>query len=82
MKELIQKLAAEAEDIADEVHGTLVQQDAEDISWVNIYTEKLAEVIVRECIGALNKAVYLATREDGEQAHIDVILLEHFGVDE
>ena len=44
--------------------------------------EKFAELIVRECIDALNKEVYLATREDGEQAFHDVILLEHFGVAE
>jgi hypothetical protein len=43
---------------------------------------KFAELIVRECIDALDKEVYLATREDGEQAFHDVILLEHFGVAE
>jgi hypothetical protein len=44
--------------------------------------EKFAQLIVRECIDALDKEVYLATREDGEQAFHDVILLEHFGVAE
>ena len=42
--------------------------------------EKFAELIVRECISALDKEVYIATREDGEQACHEVILLEHFGV--
>jgi hypothetical protein len=44
--------------------------------------EKFAQLIVRECISALDNEVYLATREDGEQAFHDVILLEHFGVAE
>ena len=44
--------------------------------------EKFAELIVRECISALDKEVYIATREDGEQAFHEVILLEHFGVEE
>jgi len=41
-----------------------------------------AELIIRECIDVLGKSVYLAIREDGEQEHIDVVLLEHFGVEE
>ena len=58
-------------------------------SYYNTYTgpllspkdiEKFAELIVRECISALDKEVYIATREDGEQACHEVILLEHFGV--
>ncbi len=44
--------------------------------------EAFAKLIVRECISALDKEVYIATREDGEQAFHDVILLEHFGVEE
>ena len=48
----------------------------------NIDLEKFAELIVRECISALDKEVYIATREDGEQACHEVILLEHFGVKE
>ena len=44
--------------------------------------EKFAELIIQECIEILNKEVYLATREDGEQVHLDVVLLEHFGIEE
>lgn len=49
---------------------------------INVLDQKFAELIVQECIAVLDREVYLATREDGEQAYIDVILLEHFGVDE
>ena len=44
--------------------------------------DKFAELIVRECIDTLDKEVYLATRDDGEQVCIAVVLLEHFGVEE
>ena len=44
--------------------------------------ERFAELIVKECIDVLDKAVYLATREDGEQEYIDVVLLEHFEIEE
>lgn len=43
--------------------------------------QKFATLLVNECITALDKDVYLATCEDGEQAFHDVILLEHFGVE-
>ena len=43
--------------------------------------EKFAELIVKECINVLDKEVGMALREDGEQAYVDVILLEHFGVE-
>ena len=45
------------------------------------FLEKFAELIVHECIDILEKRVYLATREDGEQEYIDVVLLEHFGIE-
>jgi hypothetical protein len=50
--------------------------------WPLVDAEKFAELIVRECIDILDKAVYLATREDGEQEYIDVVLLEHFDIDD
>ena len=53
-----------------------------DSSYEDFDKELFAELIVRACIDILDKEVYLATREDGEQAYIDVVLLEHFGVEE
>jgi len=44
--------------------------------------KKFTQLIVQECISVLDKEIYLAIREDGEQTQIDVILLEHFGVEE
>jgi len=70
-KELIQKFLNNA------CWDEQAQHELED--WINV--EKFAELIVRECISALDKEVYIATREDGEQACHEVILLEHFGVE-
>lgn len=50
--------------------------------YLELDEDLFAELIVKECISVLDKEVYMALREDGEQAHVDVILLEHFGVKE
>ena len=42
--------------------------------WIEVYNQKLAELIVQECIGALD-------RDDGATHHGE-LLREHFGVDE
>jgi hypothetical protein len=56
-------------------------KDTGEVIKNNFDKYKFAELVVRECIDILDKAVYLATREDGEQEYIDVVLLEHFGID-
>jgi hypothetical protein len=78
MNERIRLLAEQAGgyvSLSHEHDGKLILS-GEDI------VQKFAELIVRECISALDKEVYIATREDGEQACHEVILLEHFGVEE
>jgi hypothetical protein len=72
MNKNIKKLAAVATDLADDAHYDLVEIDAKDISWINIYTEKLTEVIVRECISVVRK----------NEKTVDAIwdIKEHFGV--
>ena len=78
MNERIRLLAEQAGgyvSLSHEHDGKLILS-GEDI------VQKFAELIVRECISALDKEVYIATREDGEQACHEVILLEHFGVKE
>jgi hypothetical protein len=62
MNKNIKKLAAVATDLADDAHYDLVEIDAKDISWINIYTEKLTEVIVRECISVVRKNEKLLTQ--------------------
>lgn len=50
LNQRIKELADKAEELADEAHSELVEQGVKNLSWVNIYTEKLAEVIIQECL--------------------------------
>lgn len=78
MNPCILKLAKQAGIDVTALSGTYIGGfPREDMLVLNDF----AESIIKECISILDKEVYLATREDGEQAHIDVILLEHFGVE-
>lgn len=77
MNEQIKELAEQAE-IKFEYHPQ--HQGVDTAVIIRADLQKFAELIVRECISALDKEVYIATREDGEQACHEVILLEHFGV--
>ena len=44
--------------------------------------EKFAELIVRECIDVLDGKIYRASDHEGDETWIDLILKEHFGVEE
>jgi hypothetical protein len=78
MNERIKQLAEQAGGYVSLSH----EHDGKLILSGEVIVQKFAELIVRECISALDKEVYIATREDGEQACHEVILLEHFGVKE
>lgn len=81
MNERITELANKsANEIADLFHaGFFDDRMVHDVAEIN---KQFAELIVRECIDILEKRVYLATREDGEQEYIDVVLLEYFGIEQ
>jgi hypothetical protein len=70
MNERIKQLAEQAEIYA----GDLIDQGADYNQYPRYYTEKFAELIVRECISALDI-------DDGATHHSE-LLLEHFGVAE
>ena len=44
--------------------------------------EKFAELIVRECISTLEEKIYRSIDGDGDKVWSDLILKEHFGVEE
>ena len=44
--------------------------------------EMFAELIVRECIDVLDGKIYRASDHEGDEIWVDLILKEHFGVDE
>ena len=44
--------------------------------------EKFAELIVRECISTLEEKIYRSIDNEGDEIWADLILKEHFGVEE
>ena len=46
------------------------------------YHQKFAELIVQECISKLDEEIYRSIDGDGDEAWHDLILKEHFGVEE
>ena len=44
--------------------------------------EKFAELIVKECISTLEEKIYQSIDNEGDEVWVDLILKEHFGVEE
>ena len=44
--------------------------------------EKFAELIVRECISTLEEKIHRSIDNEGDEIWADLILKEHFGVEE
>jgi len=44
--------------------------------------EKFAELIVQECIGTLEEKIHRSIDHEGDEIWADLILKEHFGVEE
>jgi hypothetical protein len=44
--------------------------------------EKFAELIVKECISALEEKIHRSIDNEGDEIWADLILKEHFGVEE
>jgi hypothetical protein len=43
--------------------------------------QKFAELIIQECISALDEKIYRSIDGDGDEIWTDLILKEHFGVE-
>jgi hypothetical protein len=72
MNERIRELAKEA---AREMNETGTYSEPK-------FQEKFAELIVKECISALDEKIYRSIDGDGDEIWADLILKEHFGVEE
>jgi hypothetical protein len=46
------------------------------------FTEKFAQLIVRECISKLEEEIYRSIDNEGDEIWPDLILKKHFGVEE
>ena len=76
MNERIQKLAEQATEYANE------QNELHGVGYVITFKEKFAELIVQECISTLEEKIYQSIDNEGDEVWADLILKEHFGVEE
>jgi hypothetical protein len=74
MNERIQKLAEQAGFIDFIVFNRIESKEQ--------VIEKFAQLIVQECIDALEEKIYCPIDHEGDEVWIDVLLKEHFGVEE
>ena len=75
MNERIEQLTRQAcKELADQVNDT-------DIA-LEMFPQKFAELIVRECISALEEKIHRSIDHEGDEIWADLILKEHFGVEE
>ena len=73
MNERIRKIESQAWGQVKRTNGLVRTED---------FNEKFAELIVGECANVLQKEIKTAIAHDGKETHIDLILIEHFGVEE
>ena len=52
------------------------------LEWLPAFKEKFAELIVKECISTLEEKIYRSIDNEGDEIWADLILKEHFGVEE
>ena len=50
--------------------------------WFAFYNKKFAELLIRECISTLEEKIYQSIDNDGDEVWADLILKQHFGVEE
>jgi hypothetical protein len=53
-----------------------------DHIWHTLSTGRFAELIIQECISTLEEKIYRSIDGDGDEIWADLILKEHFGVEE
>ena len=92
MNERIQELIKQAGDYVNEVYTPPVRSKTPDkiwedghIAWTTLFNEKLAELIVQECVRVMyDDAIERQVPPDINQTpiHYAVAVLEHFGIKE
>ena len=75
MNERIKQLAEQATTRKFDGTGT-------DMGKLVLDQEKFAELIVAECISTLEEKIYRSIDNDGDEVWADLILKQHFGVEE
>jgi len=62
--------------------ATLATRQYSPTYYTQEWIQGFAELIVRECISALEEKIYRSIDGDGDEVWSDLILKEHFGVEE
>ena len=80
MNEQIQKLYDQADKFAKENRTQTISGPGNN--YFELFHEKFAELIVRESISALEEKIHRSIDHEGDEIWADLILKEHFGVEE
>jgi hypothetical protein len=80
MNKRIQKLYDQADKFATENRTQTISGPGNN--YFELFHEKFAELIVRECISTLEEKIYSSIDNEGDEIWADLILKEHFGVEE
>ena len=71
-----------------ELHNQCIVRETRGTTAFNSYvvdrfdSDKFAELIVKECISTLEEKIYQSIDNEGDEVWADLILKEHFGVEE
>jgi len=76
MNERIKELEIQAAD------GTIDPNEPFTAEEFYNFTKKFAELIIQECIDELDGKIYNAIDHEGDETWPDLILKEHFGIEE
>jgi hypothetical protein len=77
MNERIKELMGQTLD--EKFAGTWSVMDLQDLTK---FADRFAELIVKECISTLEEKIHRSIDNEGDEIWADLILKEHFGVDE
>ena len=80
MNHRMQELYDQADKFAKE--NRIQSIDAPGNNYFELFHEKFAELIVQECISALEEKIHRSIDHEGDEIWADLILKEHFGVEE
>ena len=80
MNERIQKLYDQADKFAKENRTLTISGPGNN--YFELFHEKFAQLIVQECISTLEEKIHRSIDNEGDEIWADLILKEHFGVEE
>ena len=62
--------------------GIVLENSTTPVKTITVEQRKFAELIIQECISTLEEKIYRSIDNEGDEIWADLILKEHFGVEE